>query len=219
MDKIKEFFSWLWEIICGLWKTMILMKNGVVLGLYYWLLLGYELFIFGVWLFHKNNSFIPDDLYNVYEQNIFFLSAFFILIFATLSFAKFETVDKGDMIWNATLLILFIVVIVFVKDNSNNNIIYKAVLSLGTVESFIKNIFKSRESYEKKIRDKQLFKLNYEGLKSIILLSEKELKVDILEKENLGLQKQDLILKNQEIILQKLDQKNSKSIVNRIFGK
>lgn len=214
MGKIKEFFSGLWEIICGLGKTLCL-KNGVVLGLYYWLLLGYELFIFGVCLFHKNNSLIPDDLYNVYKQNIYFLLAFFILIFATLSFAKFETVDKGDMIWNATLLILFIVVIVFVKDNSNNNIIYKAVLSLGTVESFIKNIFKSRESYEKKIRDKQLFQLNYEGLKSTILLSEKELKVDLL----LDLQKQDLILKNQEMILQKLDQKNSKSIVNRIFGK
>lgn len=205
MGKIKEFFSGLFKMICGIIKTLSL-KNGVILGLYYWLLMGYELFILIVWEFHEKGVLIPDELYNVYKQNIYFLFAFFILIIATLTFAKFETVDKGDMVWNATLLILFIVVIIFVKNN-NDNIIYKAVLSLGTVESFIKNIFKSRESYKKKIRDLELSNLYYEGLKERILLSENKLRVDVLEKEILGLQKQDLILKNQEMILQKLDQK------------
>lgn len=210
MGKIKEFFG-------GLGKTLCF-KNGVIIGLYYWLLIFYELFILIVWELHKKGIKIPDDLYNVYKQNLFFLLAFFILIMATLTFTKFETVDKGDSIWNAILLILFIVVIISVK-NSNDNIIYKAVLTLGTVESFIKNIFKSREAYKKKIRDLELSSFYYEGLKQRILLSENKLRVDILETENLGLQKQDLILKNQEMILQKLDQKNSKSIVNRIFGK
>lgn len=210
MGKIKEFFG-------GLGKTLCF-KNGVIIGSYFWLLILYELVILIFWGLHKHGIKRLDDLYNVYQQNLYFLLAFFILIMVTLVFTKFETVDKGDMIWNATLLILFIVVISLVK-NSNDNIIYKAVLSLGTVESFIKNIFKSRESYKKKIRDLELSSLYYEGLKQRILLSENKLRVDVLETEILGLQKQDLILKNQEMILQKLDQKNNKSIVNRIFGK
>lgn len=106
------------------------------------------------------------------------------------------------MEWGLLTLLMFI--IFFIKDTDiNSNIILKTLFSLGTIESFIKNIFKSRE-LEKKAIDRagwhKLYNSYYDGLmlkndlNSLNITNNiLELRHDILEFER-DLKKSEIIL-------------------------
>lgn len=196
LKKVVSFFQ---EILQSL-----MFKKGLLFGLYYWLQISYQLFLILVPFFHSSHIINVSRLFNIYNDNKYLLSLLFILICLTQVFVNFNYVDLGGMVWNGGLLTLLMFIIFFIKDTDiNSNIILKTVFSLGTIESFIKNIFKSRE-LEKKAIDRagwhKLYNSYYDGLmlkndlNSLNITNNiLELRHDILEFER-DLKKSEIIL-------------------------
>lgn len=218
MKKICLFFSDL--------KNIFTFKRGFIFGLYYWIMVIYE-FVFVLLPFSRiigypSHSQIIDNAYKIYNSNFLILVTIFYLIAATIIFTKFDFADIGAMIWNAFLLILFILFIFIWKNaDTNSNIILKTVLSLGTIESLIKNIFSSREAYKRsnqemriEINRTNIIRLQHETTSQLIESASLENKILALNNKILILQTRKDILKNQQ--LYRNNRYIKKPILNRI---
>lgn len=224
MKKIYSLFSDL--------KKIFTFKRGFIFGLYYWIMSIYELvFIllpFSRIIGYPSHSKVIDNAYKIYNSNYLILVTIFFLIVATLIFTKFNFADIGAMVWNAILLILFMLFI-FMGQNTGtgSNIIFKAVLSLGTIESLIKNIFNSREA-QKNSKQKleidsnwakilcsehEIISNSFEKLSLENEISKGENKLSDVEIKKLVLKNQNLSLKNQSLILQsRIDILNNRKV-------
>lgn len=191
--KLKDIWSGFSRNLKRLINTL-LFKRGLVQGLYLYLFMFYEFMFIIFSNISRNNSLFNEKTYIIYRQNMWLLLTIFLLLCFTSIFVDFNCIDKGSMVWNALLLISF-VFILFFPSGGESNIILKTALSLGTIESLVKNIFKSIDLSNKSK-----------------LTNLKDMKIELLiEKSNFELEK---ILANNQITYLKNQAVNLENQIN-----